>query len=283
MSLVWGIRKRGGDGSGWSWHHIKVTGKTDQTGRRRWDRTLTMPFGKMRAFEFGLDLRRDLPSGKTYLAMAMAMQRSSKEVSRIILTRPAIRIANGKENYAEFLREILRQDRSYRPLYDALYQIMGADESLQKEVLEMLTDLIELHLLLSSVEGRTNWDGEQCVYHSYGYGLPRGATEYENRHRSDENVLWESFQSQKSPDATQGPSIGGAGFGHPVFECDQVMQKSGDVGNICTDDRIFRCGTLYRRYHVLAIWSMLWKSKQLYPRTRAVKENLQIPENLGCI
>ena len=55
-------------------------------------------------------------TGKTYLAMAMAITAFKREeVSRIILTRPAIEAGESKI------------DPYLRPLYDALYQIMGAD------------------------------------------------------------------------------------------------------------------------------------------------------------
>ena len=68
-------------------------------------------------------------TGKTYLAMAMAITAfKNDEVSRIILTRPAIEAG---ENLG-FLRGDLQSkvDPYLRPLYDALYQIMGAESYL---------------------------------------------------------------------------------------------------------------------------------------------------------
>lgn len=65
-------------------------------------------------------------TGKTYLAMAMAITAfKNNDVSRIILTRPAIEAG---ENLG-FLPGDLQQkvDPYLRPLYDALYEIMGAD------------------------------------------------------------------------------------------------------------------------------------------------------------
>ncbi|MBQ6550163.1 MAG: PhoH family protein [Lachnospiraceae bacterium] len=65
-------------------------------------------------------------TGKTYLAMAMAIQAfKNGEVDRIILTRPAIE-AGEKLGYlpGDLQSKI---DPYLRPLYDALYQIMGAD------------------------------------------------------------------------------------------------------------------------------------------------------------
>ena len=65
-------------------------------------------------------------TGKTYLAMAMAIEAfKNNEVNRIILTRPAIEAG---ENLG-FLPGDLQSkvDPYLRPLYDAIYQIMGAD------------------------------------------------------------------------------------------------------------------------------------------------------------
>ncbi|MEE3467294.1 MAG: PhoH family protein [Eubacterium sp.] len=69
-------------------------------------------------------------TGKTYLAMAMAIAAfKSDQVGKIILTRPAIEAG---ENLG-FLPGDLQQkiDPYLRPLYDALYQIMGADSFLK--------------------------------------------------------------------------------------------------------------------------------------------------------
>ena len=65
-------------------------------------------------------------TGKTYLAMAMAIDAFKKgDVNRIILTRPAIEAG---ENLG-FLPGDLQSkvDPYLRPLYDAIYQIMGAE------------------------------------------------------------------------------------------------------------------------------------------------------------
>ena len=65
-------------------------------------------------------------TGKTYLAMAMAIKAFKQdEVGKIILTRPAIEAG---ENLG-FLPGDLQSkiDPYLRPLYDALYQLMGAD------------------------------------------------------------------------------------------------------------------------------------------------------------
>ena len=65
-------------------------------------------------------------TGKTSLAMAMAIQAfKNNEVTKIILTRPAIEAG---ENLG-FLPGDLQSkiDPYLRPLYDALYQIMGAE------------------------------------------------------------------------------------------------------------------------------------------------------------
>ena len=88
-------------------------------------------------------------TGKTYLAMAMAIQAfKDNEVNRIILTRPAIEAG---ENLG-FLPGDLQSkiDPYLRPLYDALYQIMGAESYLSN----MEKGLIEV-APLAYMRGRT--------------------------------------------------------------------------------------------------------------------------------
>ncbi len=71
-------------------------------------------------------------TGKTYLAVAMAVKAfKAKEVSRIILTRPAVEAGES----LGFLPGDLQQkvDPYLRPLYDALFDMLGA-ESFQKQL-----------------------------------------------------------------------------------------------------------------------------------------------------
>lgn len=71
-------------------------------------------------------------TGKTFLAMAMAITAfQSNEVQRIILTRPAIEAGEK----LGFLPGDLQQkiDPYLRPLYDALYQIMGAENFIRNQ------------------------------------------------------------------------------------------------------------------------------------------------------
>ncbi len=71
-------------------------------------------------------------TGKTYLAMAMAITSfKNDDVQRIILTRPAIEAGEK----LGFLPGDLQQkiDPYLRPLYDALYQIMGADSFIKNQ------------------------------------------------------------------------------------------------------------------------------------------------------
>ena len=71
-------------------------------------------------------------TGKTYLAMAMAISAfKNGEVARIILTRPAIEAGEKLGFLPGDLQS--KVDPYLRPLYDALYQIMGAD-SFQKNM-----------------------------------------------------------------------------------------------------------------------------------------------------
>ncbi len=65
-------------------------------------------------------------TGKTYLAMAMAITAFKREeVSRIIMTRPAIEAGEKLGFLPGDLQS--KVDPYLRPLYDALYQIMGPD------------------------------------------------------------------------------------------------------------------------------------------------------------
>ena len=65
-------------------------------------------------------------TGKTYLAMAKAVQAlQRKEVSRIILTRPAVEAGERLGFLPGTLYEKI--DPYMKPLYDALFEMMGAD------------------------------------------------------------------------------------------------------------------------------------------------------------
>ncbi len=78
-------------------------------------------------------------TGKTYLAMAMAITAFKKEeVGRIILTRPAIEAGEKLGFLPGDLQS--KVDPYLRPLYDALYQIMGADSfsrNMEKGLIEV--------------------------------------------------------------------------------------------------------------------------------------------------
>ena len=78
-------------------------------------------------------------TGKTYLAMAMAITAfKNNEVGRIILTRPAIEAGEKLGFLPGDLQSKI--DPYLRPLYDALYQIMGADsfaKNMEKGLIEV--------------------------------------------------------------------------------------------------------------------------------------------------
>ncbi|MCD8016175.1 MAG: PhoH family protein [Lachnospiraceae bacterium] len=78
-------------------------------------------------------------TGKTYLAMAMAIAAfKAEEVSRIILTRPAIEAGEKLGFLPGDLQS--KVDPYLRPLYDALYQIMGPDsfsKNMEKGLIEV--------------------------------------------------------------------------------------------------------------------------------------------------
>lgn len=78
-------------------------------------------------------------TGKTYLAMAMAIQAfKNNEVGRIILTRPAIEAGEKLGFLPGDLQSKI--DPYLRPLYDALYQIMGPEsfaKNMEKGLIEV--------------------------------------------------------------------------------------------------------------------------------------------------
>lgn len=88
-------------------------------------------------------------TGKTYLGMAMAITAfKNHEVERIILTRPAIEAGEKLGFLPGDLQS--KVDPYLRPLYDALYQIMGAD-SFQKNMEKGLIEVAPL----AYMRGRT--------------------------------------------------------------------------------------------------------------------------------
>lgn len=78
-------------------------------------------------------------TGKTFLAVAMAVQAlRSKQVSRIILTRPAIEAGEKLGFLPGDLQSKI--DPYLRPLYDALFEMMGAEnyhKAVEKGVIEI--------------------------------------------------------------------------------------------------------------------------------------------------
>jgi phosphate starvation-inducible PhoH-like protein len=88
-------------------------------------------------------------TGKTYLAVAMAVfSLKNKEVERIILTRPAVEAGEKLGFLPGDLQE--KVDPYLRPLYDAMYDIMGV-ETFQKF---MAKNIIEV-APLAYMRGRT--------------------------------------------------------------------------------------------------------------------------------
>ncbi|MCI8630818.1 MAG: PhoH family protein [Firmicutes bacterium] len=79
-------------------------------------------------------------TGKTYLAVAMAVHAyKNKEVEKIILARPAVEAGERLGFLPGDLQE--KVDPYLRPLYDALYDILGRDSALrlkEKETIEVV-------------------------------------------------------------------------------------------------------------------------------------------------
>lgn len=79
-------------------------------------------------------------TGKTYLAVALAVaEYKAKNVEKIILARPAVEAGERLGFLPGDLQE--KVDPYLRPLYDALYEIMGRDTALklkEKEIIEVV-------------------------------------------------------------------------------------------------------------------------------------------------
>ncbi|MDR3304606.1 MAG: PhoH family protein [Clostridiales Family XIII bacterium] len=79
-------------------------------------------------------------TGKTYLAVAMAVSEyKNRNVEKIILARPAVEAGERLGFLPGDLQE--KVDPYLRPLYDALYEIMGRDQTLrlkEKEIIEVV-------------------------------------------------------------------------------------------------------------------------------------------------
>lgn len=79
-------------------------------------------------------------TGKTYIAVAMAAQAfKNKEIEKIILTRPAVEAGEKLGFLPGDLQE--KVDPYLRPLYDALYDILGRENAMrlkEKEVIEVI-------------------------------------------------------------------------------------------------------------------------------------------------
>ncbi len=79
-------------------------------------------------------------TGKTYLAVAMAINSlKNKEVEKLILARPAVEAGERLGFLPGDLQE--KVDPYLRPLYDALYEMLGRDAALrlkEKEIIEVV-------------------------------------------------------------------------------------------------------------------------------------------------
>ena len=79
-------------------------------------------------------------TGKTYIAVAMAVQAfKDKNVQKIILTRPAVEAGERLGFLPGDLQE--KVDPYLRPLYDALYDVLGRESAMrlkEKEVIEIV-------------------------------------------------------------------------------------------------------------------------------------------------
>ena len=143
-------------------------------------------------------------TGKTYLAMAMAITAfKSEEVGRIILTRPAIEAGEKLGFLPGDLQS--KVDPYLRPLYDALYQIMGA-ESFQRNMEKGLIEVAPL----AYMRGRT-LDNAFIILDEAQNTTPAQMKMFLTRIGFGSKVIITGDASQKdlSPDTKSGLDIAG--------------------------------------------------------------------------
>ena len=116
-------------------------------------------------------------TGKTYIAVAMAVNAfKNKEVQKIILARPAVEAGERLGFLPGDLQE--KVDPYLRPLYDALYDILGRENALrlkEKETIEVVPlaymrgrTLDNSFIILDEAQNTTR---EQMVSDAYGFRL----------------------------------------------------------------------------------------------------------------
>lgn len=141
-------------------------------------------------------------TGKTYLAMAMAITAfKNNEVGRIILTRPAIEAGEKLGFLPGDLQS--KVDPYLRPLYDALYQIMGA-ESFTKNMEKGLIEVAPL----AYMRGRT-LDNSYIILDEAQNTTPAQMKMFLTRIGFGSKVVVTGDDSQKdlAPDAKSGLDI----------------------------------------------------------------------------
>ncbi len=153
-------------------------------------------------------------TGKTYLAMAMAIQAfKSGDVGRIILTRPAIEAGEKLGFLPGDLQSKI--DPYLRPLYDALYQIMGAESYLhnaEKGLIEVAP--------LAYMRGRT-LDNAYIILDEAQNTTPAQMKMFLTRIGFGSKVIITGDQTQK--DLPNGAASG-------LDTALKVLKKIGDIG-----------------------------------------------------
>ncbi len=160
-------------------------------------------------------------TGKTYLAMALAITAfKNHEVERIILTRPAIEAGEKLGFLPGDLQS--KVDPYLRPLYDALYQIMGADSFLKN----MEKGLIEV-APLAYMRGRT-LDNAYIILDEAQNTTPAQMKMFLTRIGFGSKVI-------VTGDATQKDLAPGMQSGLDVAE--KVLGKIDDIAFVCMTNR----------------------------------------------
>lgn len=108
----------------------------NQFGSRHWAKKIYVDSVKNHDIVFGIG---PAGTGKTFLAVTLAVTALKRgQVKRIILTRPAVEAGESLGFLPGDLKE--KVDPYLRPVYDALYQILGKDQTtrlMEREIIEI--------------------------------------------------------------------------------------------------------------------------------------------------
>ncbi len=149
----------------------ELDGRVELPGLNEWIESLN-------GTEAALLIAAPAGTGKTYLAMAKAVQAlQTKQVNRIILTRPAVEAGERLGFLPGDMKE--KVDPYLRPLYDALYDMLEADKlnSYMERGIVEVAPLAFLRQQVAPVTTRTTAQGATGLYRLTGEGDELGCSQ----------------------------------------------------------------------------------------------------------